>query len=389
MEVKTSDVRQKYRILLTGGGTGGHIYPLIAVAVEAQMQAAERFMPLEVRYVGVCGDYRKVLEANEIRVTEVVSAKWRRYFSFANVIDGPKLAFAFLQAVWHLLWYMPDVVFSKGGPGALPVVLAARWYRIPVVVHESDSVPGVTNSICAKYARTIAISFPAAAPYFDPAKTVLVGNPIRTYELRLDPSETQAHLKRFLGFDDTLPLILVLGGSQGAMRLNTFVLDVLPRILPMAQVMHQTGKKNYDPVLGEYAFIYDSLPAEVRKRYRAIDYFEKDIRYALGAADIVLSRAGAGGIFEIAAFGKPSILVPLPEAAGDHQTKNAYDYAATGAAFVIEDANLLPNMFVHHIEELLRDPDRLGKMSEAARNFAKPQAASNLARIVLQLGRHE
>ncbi|MFH1188457.1 MAG: UDP-N-acetylglucosamine--N-acetylmuramyl-(pentapeptide) pyrophosphoryl-undecaprenol N-acetylglucosamine transferase [bacterium] len=378
--------KNKIRVLLTGGGSGGHVYPLIAVAIEIQMLAAKSGEGIDVRYVGTSGVYRTLFENNAIIVHNILGAKLRRYFSLANFIDIPKLIISFVQALWYLFFFMPDVVFSKGGPGALSVVFAARWYRIPVVIHESDTVPGLTNKISGKFANTIALSFVSAQSYFDEKKIVVVGNPVRTVLFKQEENDTKEHIKKFWGFDAHVPLILVLGGSQGATRINSFIIDVLRDLLPFTQVLHQTGKANYQTVLSEISFLHDSLDTHLQDRYKAVDYFNTDIRLALISADIVVSRAGAGSIFELAAFSKPSILLPLPESAGDHQVKNAYEYAETGAALVVEESNLLPNMFINQVKRILESSETMNAMGKAAYQFYRPDAALNLAKIVLQLG---
>lgn len=372
---------------MTGGGTGGHIYPLIAVAAELQVLSGEAGIDLELRYLGSYGPYKELLEMNNIRVGRIVESKLRRYFSVSNFIDAPRFVFSILQALFKIFWFMPNVVFSKGGPGALAVVLASRFYRIPVVIHESDTVPGLTNSISGRYAKLIAISFESAAAYFAKKNTVLTGNPIRTYLLNDLEKESKENNKGFLGFDPGLPLILVTGGSQGASAINELILDNLARLLPFTQILHQTGRNNYDAVLARSESV-GGMTEETKERYRPVDYFENDIRTAYIASDLVVSRASAGSIFEIAAFGKPSILIPLPPevAANDHQTANANDYAKTGAAVVMEQAQITAENFVAKLKELLGDPDKLSKMSVAAKGFAKLEAALNLAKIILKLG---
>ena len=208
---------------MTGGGSGGHIYPLVSVITELQILAAQEGVNLEIRYLGVVGPYEGLLRENGVRVQKILSSKLRRYFSLANIIDGPKFIISFFQALWKMLWFMPDVLFTKGGPGALAVVFVARLYRIPIIVHESDTVPGVSNLITAKYAKTIVVSFPSTAEYFGGRETITAGNPIRRY--LFGESLTQSKAKLFLGFDPNVPLVLILGGSQGAVRINDFILD--------------------------------------------------------------------------------------------------------------------------------------------------------------------
>lgn len=371
---------------MTGGGSGGHIYPLVSVITELQILAAQEEVNLEIRYLGVVGPYEDLLRENGVHVQKILSSKLRRYFSLANIIDGPKFIISFFQALWKIFWFMPDVLFTKGGPGALAVVFVARLYRIPIVVHESDTIPGLTNIVTAKYAKAIIVSFPSTAGYFGGKEIIVVGNPIRRY-LFGDPL-TRNKAKLFLGFDSNLPLILILGGSQGAVRINDFILDNLPSLLQITQIFHQTGRINYESVIGEGAVVGRDLSEELKKRYKAIDYLEKDMRIALEAADLVVSRAGSGSIFEIAAFGKASILIPLPNwVSNAHQENNAGEYSAGGATVIIEETNLLPNLFLKELQELLGNPQKLAAMSEAARQFAKPDAALKIAQIIIRMNR--
>ncbi len=379
---------KKLRILLTGGGTGGHVYPLVAVGAEIQTQCGQRGIALDLRYLGAYGPFKGLLEANNIKVGRVAESRLRRYMSFRNFIDGLKFIYSFFQAVVKIFFFMPDVVFSKGGPGALAVVMAAKFYFIPVIIHESDAVPGLTNVLSSRFAKIIFTSFPGVENYFKGKQVMLVGNPIRRSLLAGVGAESKQKNKGAFGFDPQLPLILVIGGSQGATSINDFILDNFSAILQVTQVLHQTGPKNYEQTLKEVSFIAEKIPEEIGKRYKAVDYFGDEINEAYIAADLIVSRSSAGAIFEIAAFGKPSILIPLPPniAASDHQTKNAYDYAAGGAAEVMEQTNLLPNLFVDHIKKIVEDEALSAKMSAAALVFAKPEAASKIAQIIVELG---
>lgn len=373
---------KKFRVLVTGGGTGGHIYPLVAVVAELQTLAAQHAINMEIRYFGACGSFRQYLEENNVRVAKITGSKLRRYFSPMNIIDIPKFVWSLFQAVGKMFWYMPDVVFSKGGEGSLPVILAARFYRIPIVIHESDTIPGINNRMAAKFADLVGISFEGTAQYFASQNIFYAGNPVRRYLLA--DKTTQEQAKGYFGFDTQKLLVLVLGGSQGAAQINDLILDTLTGLLPLCQVLHQTGVKNYKSVLAEFQVVSKDLPENLRNGYRAMDYFQKDLRLALRAADLVISRAGAGFIFEIAAFGKPSLIIPLPDSANDHQEANAIAYQNTGAAIVMEPDNLLPHLFIENIQNLLENPLRLRKMAEAAVGFYKPEAASNLAQAILK-----
>ena len=377
---------KKARILLTAGGTGGHIYPLISVAEELRRLAGEQNRDLEIRYFGPVSSLNREFESRGIRVGKIISSKLRRYFSLNNFIDAIKFILGFFQALFKIFWFMPDLVFSKGGPGSLAVVLAARFYQIPIMIHESDTIPGLTNSLSAKFAKKIFIAFEKTAQYFPPEKTILVGNPIRTNILNNIPDKETA--KKTFGFDPAEHLVLVIGGSQGALKINNFILDDLGEILDLTQIIHQSGPANFSETKKGTDFLLKTLGDFYQKRYQLVGYFneEKDLREAFAAADLVISRAGSGGIFEIAAFGKPSILIPIPEeVVGEHQIVNAYEYAKTGAATVIEESNFKSSIVLDQARKILTDPELQNKMSQAAKNFAKPEAAQKIAEEILKL----
>lgn len=378
------------RILFTGGGTGGHIYPIVAVAEELKKISGENGTEIDFRYFGTPGQYFNLLEMSGIRVIPVVSSKLRRYFDIRNFFDGFKFIFSLIQCLWKILWFMPDVAFSKGGPGALAVLLICRFYRIPIIIHESDSIPGLTNLISARWAKRIGLSFSSAMDYFrtnknfDEIKFALVGHPAR--KIFFEPGDEPEFAKKLLGFNPNSPLILFIGGSQGATAINDFVLDSIGDLLKDYQVLHQTGINNFNQIQKEWQFISRDMPEDQQLRYKATPYLEeKDLKEAILAADLVVSRAGSGSIFELAAMGEPSILVPLPEAAGDHQVKNAYEYSKNGAAVVVEQANLRPHLFLVQAQKFFGNPELLKQMSQAARNFSKPEVAKILAEEILRL----
>jgi len=371
-----------FRVVFAGGGSGGHVYPLIAVAEAIQKMWQGVDSPLEMYYVGPSDGYEQVFGEHNVAVRPILAGKLRRYFSLANLFDVPKFFIGFFQAMWRLYWLMPDVIFSKGGAGAFPVVVAGWWYRIPVAIHESDAKPGLNNVFSARFAKKICVSFEEAAAYFDARKVVVTGTPVRE-ELLRNPIAPEA-AKDALGFSSSHPLFLVLGGSQGSVRINTFVLENLKPIMELAQVFHQTGPANFTEAqkISQAALI----DASYENRYVPMGYLDDaTMRLALSAADVVLSRSGSS-ISELAAFGKPMILVPHPAgSSNDHQRANAYAFAETGAALVIEENNLFPGIFFAELKKLLTDNELRAKMSAAARNRFVVNAADAIATEILKL----
>ncbi|OGZ54665.1 MAG: hypothetical protein A3B25_03555 [Candidatus Ryanbacteria bacterium RIFCSPLOWO2_01_FULL_48_26] len=376
---------QHIKVLLTGGGSGGHVYPLLAVAERLRSIAAAEKIDLDLSYLGPKDEWVASLAAMHVQLGTIISGKLRRYFSLENIIDMPKFLIGLFEALFKIYFMMPDVIFSKGGTGALSVVLAGWFYKIPIIIHESDAVPGLTNSISSRFASRIAISFPKALEYFDPKKAAIVGTPVRDAVTKDIPDGATA--KEQLGFDPAKPLTLILGGSQGAQRINEFIITNLSEFLRETQILHQTGSGNYEKIeylsraiVGRY-----QSGGTTKKAYIPVPYLKEDMKFALAAADLVIARSGSGTISEISALGKPSILIPLTESANDHQRVNAYEYSRTGASVVIEENNLLPAIFVSQIKSILQNREIAARMSAAAKNLWKPDAAEVIAREILRM----
>lgn len=370
-------------ILLVGGGTGGHIYPLIAVARKIKEQLAAQNKTGDLRYFGMPGDYEKLLTEEGIKITKISSSKLRRYASILNFLDFFKFFFGFMQAMVKLYFFMPEVLFSKSGPGVLPIIYAARWYRIPVIIHESDAVPGLTNRASAKHAKIVELSFEGAKEYFPKNKIVnVVGNPVRESVLS---QESAATCRKALGLNDEHPILLFLGGSQGAQALNYFVLENSELLLSNYEIVHQCGALNYDEYKAEFEFMTKNFRPELKTNYFLYPFLDdQTMARALKAADIIVSRSGSS-IWEIAASGRPAILVPLPSSANNHQFENAYSYAEAGAGIVVEEENMLGTLFTTQVDKLVNNKELQQKMSEAALNFYKPDAASRIAGDILSL----
>ena len=379
------------RILFAGGGTGGHIYPILAVTEELQKAAINGKIDLNLRYFSDPERYNFLLASNGILVSKIFSAKLRRYFDIRNLFDIPLFFISVIQSFWKVFWFMPDVLFSKGGPGSLPVVLACWFYRVPIIIHESDSAPGLANLMASKFADRIAVSFNSSTEFFIAKnaelseKIALTGNPTR--KSLTDNALEQEAAKQIFSFDSKKPLILIIGGSQGSTKINDFMLNASLELMEAdIQVLHQTGVNNFDDAKKELKFILENYTEKEMARYKIVPYFEKDLQDAYAAADIIISRAGSGSIFEIAAFGKPSILIPLQKSAQNHQIQNAYEYAGSGAAIIVEEANLMPNIIISQIKKIVSDPEKFKKMSEAAKNFSKPEAAKIISEEIIKLG---
>lgn len=366
------------RIVLTGGVSGGHTFPLLAVAQSLRTKYPNA---LEFLFIGAKGKIE--MEAmTEVGIPQkyIAYGKWRRYFSFQNFTDLFKIPFGFLQALWYLLWFMPDAVFAKGGSASVPVVLAAWVYRIPIIIHDSDAAAGVANRFLSTFVDRIAIAYEGARTFFPARKTALTGNPVRSEITR---GSVAGAIDTFSLHVDA-PIILVLGGSQGALVLNKYLLAVLPSLLEKGyQVVHITGENNYATVVEAVkAYGLDV----VKGPYRPIAFVGvKALADLYAASQIVLSRAGAGTIAELAATKKAAILVPLQGAANDEQRMNAYELAEQGAVKVLEEPNLTEHILLENIEELGKNAALRQHMGEALYPFYHPEAADRIADALLQM----
>ncbi len=373
------------KILLTGGGTGGHFYPIIAVAEQLNTISQEnRLLRPELYYMSTEPYNESLLFDNNITFEEVGSGKIRRKFSPGNLLlnffDLFKIAMGTLHAVWRLFVIYPDVVFGKGGYASFPAMFAARFLRIPVVIHESDSKPGKVNAWAGKFARRVAVSYPEAAAYFPKDRTAFTGNPVRK-EMQDAGGQGSAE---FFDFDPSIPGIFITGGSQGAKFINDIIMDVLPELVKKYQIVHQTGKNNINIITETSKVVLQN--SEHKERYKAYPYLNVvETRSAAGMATIIISRAGST-IFEIALWKKPSIIIPIPEPTSHDQRTNAYSYARSGAAVVIEEKNLTYGVLLAEIERIMTNPEEIQKMSAAAEGFARKDSARLIAQEILSIG---
>lgn len=372
------------KILFAGGGTGGHFYPIIAVVEEVnRLIDKEHLVDVELYFMSDNPIDKELLDKNGITYVEVKTGKRRTYSSLQNFFDVFRTLFGSLHALWKIFVLYPDVIFGKGGYASFPAMFAAKILRVPVVIHESDIVPGKVNKYVADYAMKIALSYPDAIRYFKHTNRIAqTGQPIRKALLSIpaeDPFET-FHL------EPNVPVILVLGGSQGAERVNENVIDILPRLVEKYQVLHQTGEANLEWMKKRAGGVLVNNPNS--GRYRPFGFLPvEQLALAGKAATLVISRAGST-IFEISIWQKPSVLIPLPIARDDHQRLNAYSYARTGAATVIEEQNLKPEVFFSVIESIMSDSSRRQLMIEGTKAFAKTDAAEKIAQLLLSIATH-
>lgn len=371
------------RIVLTGGGSGGHFYPLIAVAEAIEDICKERtLLEPSLYYIGPEPFDRGALLEHDITYKAGFAGRMRRHDKILNIFSVFTNAAGIIRSIFQLFNLYPDVVFSTGGFASFPTLYAARILQIPVVIYDADANPGRVSLWSAKFAKWIGLAHPNAAEKF-PAKVrdriARVGHPIRR-EIET-PAKEGGH--EFLKLDHSVPTIFVIGGSQGARAINEVILDALPVLIGKYNVVHQAGSANLEEVSGLAKVILKD--SQFSGRYKAFGLLNTlALRMTAGVASLVISRAGSGSIFEIASWGLPSLLVPIPEDISHDQTENAFSYARAGACAVVEQRNLTPHVLVAEIDRIVGDSALRERMSAAARAFAKPQAAQKIAAILLE-----
>ncbi len=349
-------------IAVTGGGTGGHIFPVVAI-IEELVNRGHR----DIVWIGSrSGTERGWAQKAGVRYRGIATGKLRRYFSLRNFTDPFKVMIGLLESFLFFLKKRPQVLFSKGGFVSLPPVLAAWFLRVPVVTHESDTVPGLATRIIARRAAVVCVGFSRTQDAFAGGKVVCTGNPVRADVLNGDGDRA----KSWLGFPNDLPIVFVIGGSLGARTLNEAVWRLCNGTNNF-NIVHQCGRGNRRAGLDE------------KTHYHQIEFLEDRMGDVLKAAAVVVSRAGAGALYEIGSLGKASILVPLPlSASRGEQIENARYFETHGASLVIANEKLTPHSLKEAIQTLIEDRTRRDAMGREAKQLVCENAASGIADII-------
>lgn len=364
------------KILFSGGGTGGHVLPLVAVARAVKKIAPEA----EVYFAGPEEFSLDSLREEGVIVKKIISAgKLRRYFSWFYIWELIKLPFAFLQSLFVVLAVNPDVVLGKGSYGSVWPVVAAELLFKKIIIHESDAVPGLANRFLSYLTDNVAVAFEETKKFFPNKNVRVVGNPVRLKYLETTKEEAQKILE--FPLEENIPslrsyaryTIFISGGSQGAQKINRVVLESLSGLLEKYTVIWSTGAANYEFIKHR---VFDNTNLKIVPFLN-----ERELAAAYMLCDIAVGRAGAGTIFELAAFGKPAVLIPLERNGGD-QPVNARAYAQAGAAVILKESELNQENLLAKMDSALRES---GELSQNAKKFAKIEAAEQLAKILLDL----
>lgn len=339
---------EKHKIIMTGGGSAGHVTPNLALIPKLKM------LGYEIQYIGSKeGIERKIIEGENIKYYPISSGKLRRYFDMKNFSDPLKVIKGIFEAKKIMKNEKPDIVFSKGGFVSVPVVLAAYFSKVPVIAHECDITPGLANKLAAPYCTKVCVTFPEALNEIKGGKGVVTGNPIRR-ELFLG---SKVKAKEICGFKNEKPILLVIGGSLGSKVINEAIRAKLNKMILKYNIIHICGADNLDKSLLN------------KNGYAQFEYVVEELPHLMAAADLVVSRAGANVIFELLALKKPNLLVPLSASVsrGD-QILNARSFEKSGYSMVIQDEELTPEYLEMRINELYNDSDKyILKMNESNR----------------------
>ena len=358
------------KLLITGGGTGGHLFPGIALA-----QAVEQaYAGSEVVFVGTERKVDRTALSNLGFIIKTIRCQGLKGKSFTEILTALcQLPIALFDSLKIIRQFKPDLVFGVGGYVTGPVILAARLLGIPTCIHEQNTVPGLANKMLGKIAHRVFVSLPGSEKYFPADKTILSGNPIR--------SSLLAKSKEITQHDTTEQLtILILGGSQGARQLNSLVLEAAKQCLihlrPLPKLIHQTGELDEKQVEEAYA----ELGINAR-----VEPFISDMAEVYAQADLIVSRAGATTLAEIMVFSKPAILVPFPYAADNHQEKNGRILVKGGGGVMFRQSELTGEILGNEICRLLNDKEMLSKMAEKSGELAKPEATETIVNNCFEL----
>lgn len=354
------------RVVLTGGGTGGHIYPALSVA--------ECLDEDELLYVGTAdGPEAAIVPQHGVSFRSVPARKIGRRPTPGTLAAAAVSVWGVARGAALLRSWRPDVVLGTGGYASAGIMFAAAMLRIPTVVHEANAVPGRVNRLLARLCTRVAITFEASASYFPPEKTILTGLPVRRDLIDADPDPA----REAYALDPARQTLLVSGGSGGAETLNRAVVQALPALAALdVDVVHQTGRAHYEGVR--------SSVGEVPSFYRPVPYVD-NMPSLLGACALIVCRGGSSTLAEVTAVGLPAVVVPYPFAVADHQTGNARALADAGAAVLVRDADLTGAVLAEQVGSILRDPDRLDEMRRASRSLGRPEAAAKVAALLRDL----
>lgn len=368
--------KHKKKILVSGGGTSGHIYPLLEV-----VDLLGKRQPIEALYVGGKGNIEETLVPEHMNFKSIPVGKLRRHITLLHLRDSTRLVRGLLEARSIIRKFKPDIIFTKGGYVSFPVIMAASQANIPVIFHESDIVMGLANRLAGRVASKICVGFPINN-YSDKLtnKLIYTGNPVRSSFF----DKVKSSDRKVFGLKKDFPVLLITAGSQGAVAINEAIRPILKSLLRRTQVIHLTGTKS-ESIFTDFK---NGLPKSLSNHYHPFGYLKTGMDSAVKSSSLVIARAGST-FSELTAAGKPMILIPLPSGASNHQVKNAEYFAKEGAALSLSQNHLTPERLLRTINSLLQDEHRLESMASRSRKNSKPDATDKIVRILEEVLRSQ
>ncbi len=369
------------RLVIAGGGTGGHVLPAASVIEELR----RREQPFDALWIGShTGVERSVAQSNDVPFVAIQSGKLRRYLSVQTATDAVRFPIGIAQAWRHVRAYRPDVIYSTGGAVSVPTVIAGARLA-PVLTHEQTAQIGIANKTASRFAKTFAVGFEDTARLARQrhGNVVVTGNPVRS---SLGGGSAERG-RMWAGFTPELPVVYVTGGARGASPLNERIEAILEDLLEQAQIVHQVGPASANTDFDRLNRKHSTLPRHLAKRYKVVEFVRDELPDVYAMTGLVVARSGAGTVSELGYLGLPSILMPLPGTWGDEQRKNARILSEVEAAVVIEQADAMSVRFRDEILGLVANPDRRYTMAAAARTTSRPDAAARLVDELLKLAR--
>ncbi len=387
MEPSVTTGRTQLRLLIAGGGTGGHVLPAVAVIEELR----RRGMPVDALWVGGHkGVEREIADAQGIEFIAIQTGKLRRYIAVETLVDAVRVPIGTVQGGLQVRRFRPDVIYSTGGSVSVPTVVGHAALakvrlsrRAPILTHEQTAQIGIANKTASRFAETFAVGFEQTGELARQrhSRVVVTGNPVRA-SLK---SGDRARGLAWAGFKDTLPVLYITGGALGASPLNQRIEPNLNRLLESTQIVHQVGPARANDDFARLTRLRETLPSALRERYVVQEFVGDELPDVFAMADLVVGRAGAGTVSELGYLGLPSVLMPLPGTWGDEQRKNAKVLSAVGASVVLEQSETDASRLGDTILDLLGDRERLAKMGTAARTTSREDAAGRLVDELLAL----
>lgn len=356
------------KILLSGGGTGGSVSPLLAIA-ETLRLSDKKF---DFLWIGTkFGPEEEMVRKEGIEFKAIHSGKLRRYFDWKNFRDIFLIKLGFFESLFILSKWRPDIILTAGSFVSVPVAVAGWILRIPVVIHQQDAIPGLANRIMSKFAKAITVTFERSLDDFS-GKAIWTGNPIRKISTA---GEGELDSKNYFSFDDALPIILVLGGGTGSTFINDLILKSLAELTKQFNIIHLTGKNKITPEVKNANRNFSNY-----KFFEFLNYGQ--LQKAYGLADLIISRAGLATLTELAFLGKPAIIIPIPDS---HQEANAEIFKEKKAAIILEQKRLTPEELIGNIKKIFGDEKLIEELSDNIKRVLKEKANENMQKIILDL----